>query len=198
MPNRKKLILLGGGGHCKSCIDVIEQEGIYKIIGILDTKELMGQTVLDYTIIGTDDDINQYIAQDCSFLITVGQIKSSAVRYKLALLLNKGNATLATVISPRAYISKYASISEGTIVMHDALVNASAIIGKHCIINTKALIEHDATIEDFCHISTSAVINGGVKVQSGTFFGSRAISQEYVTTEKNDFIKAGSIYKGRF
>ncbi len=30
---------MGGGGHCKSCIDVIEQEGKYKIAGIVDAKE---------------------------------------------------------------------------------------------------------------------------------------------------------------
>ena len=37
----QKLILLGGGGHCKSCIDVIEQESKYTIEGILDKKELL-------------------------------------------------------------------------------------------------------------------------------------------------------------
>jgi len=197
MPKRKKLILLGGGGHCKSCIDVIEQEGKYKILGILDRKESVGQTVLDYTVIGTDDDLDPYVTQGCSFLITVGQIKSPAIRHKLSHLLNKSNATLATVVSPRAYVSQHALVGEGTIVMHDAVVNAAASVGKHCIINTKALVEHDATIEDLCHISTSAVINGGVKVQEGTFFGSNAVSQEYVSTNKNDFIKAGSIYKGQ-
>jgi len=192
-----KLVLLGGGGHCKSCIDVIEQEKKYEIIGVLDREKLVGQTILDYTFIGTDDDIQKYVEAGCSFLITVGQIKSSDIRYKLAIILKENNAKLATVISPRAYVSSYAKIAEGTIVMHDVLINASASIGKHCIINTKALIEHDVSVEDFCHISTAAVINGGVKVQSGTFFGSNAVSKEYVSTQKDDFIKAGSIYKGQ-
>ena len=35
----KKIILIGGGGHCKSCIDVIEQEGKYRIAGIVDMAE---------------------------------------------------------------------------------------------------------------------------------------------------------------
>ena len=35
----KKIIVLGGGGHCKSCIDVIENENKYKIIGIVDKKK---------------------------------------------------------------------------------------------------------------------------------------------------------------
>lgn len=193
----EKLILLGGGGHCKSCIDVIEQEGKYKIIGILDNEELLGQNVLGYDFIGVDADINKFATQGYTFFITVGQIKSSAIRKKLFSLLNESNAKIATVISPRAYVSKHAEIGKGTIIMHDVLVNASASIGQNCIINSKALIEHDTVIEDFCHISTSAVLNGGVTIKEGTFFGSNAVSKEYIGTYRDDFIKAGSTYKGQ-
>ena len=33
------IILIGGGGHCVSCIDVIEAGKKYKIMGILDNKD---------------------------------------------------------------------------------------------------------------------------------------------------------------
>ena len=197
MPNRKKLILLGGGGHCKSCIDVIEQEDKYEIIGILDSKSLIGQEVLGYKFIGVDSDIGKFVKEDCAFLITVGQIKTSSTRNELFSLLRKNSAKMAIVISPRAYVSQHATVDEGTVIMHDVLVNSSVSIGKNCIINTKALIEHDVIIEDFCHISTSVVINGGVTVKEGSFFGSNAVSIEYVETEIDDFIKAGSVFRGR-
>ena len=193
----QKLILLGGGGHCKSCIDVIEQEGKYQIFGILDKEELVGQKILGYDYIGTDDDVSKFVNEDYTFLITVGQIKTSSIRQKLFSLLSKNSAQIATVISPRAYVSKHADIGKGTIIMHDALVNASASIGKNCIINSKALIEHDVHIEDFCHIATSAIINGGTIVREGTFFGSNAVSKEYITIKKDNFIKAGSTCKGQ-
>jgi len=192
----QKLILIGGGGHCKACIDVIEQEGIYKIVGILDKKELLGKKILEYRYIGTDDDIGKFSKEGYHFLITVGQIALSAIRKKLATILHENNAKIVTIISPRAYVSKYATIGKGTIIMHDVLVNVSVSIGEHCIVNTKVLIEHDVMIEDFCHISTSAVVNGGVKIKEGTFFGSNAVSKEYVETSSDDFIKAGTTYKG--
>ena len=34
----KEILLIGGGGHCKSVIDVIEHEGEFQIIGIIETK----------------------------------------------------------------------------------------------------------------------------------------------------------------
>lgn len=192
----RQLILIGGGGHCKSCIDVIEQEGCYKIIGILDKQEHVGQKVLGYEVVGTDDDIERFIIQGVYFLITIGQIHSSEPRKKIFLKLKKMEALVASVVSPRAYVSKHVCFEEGTIVMHDALLNAGASIGKNCIINSKSLIEHDVVIGDHCHISTGAVINGGVVVQEGTFFGSGAVSKECVSTVKNAFIKAGSVFLG--
>ena len=191
-----KLILIGGGGHCKSCIDVIEQEGKYKIIGILDSKDKLGEKILSYDVIGTDDDMRKYIFDDCYFLITVGQIKTYKTREKIYLKLQQEQAKFATVISPRAYVSQSASIGSGTIIMHDSIINAEAIIQENCIINTKVIIEHDSIIESHCHISTAAVINGNVTVSKGSFFGSNAVSKQGVATTKADFIKAGSCYTG--
>jgi len=189
----EKILLIGGGGHCKSVIDVIEQEKKYEIAGIIDKKELIGQNVLGYNVIASDDDLEMLHKQYKYAFVTVGQIKSNAVRVKLFNHLKQIGYILPTIISPIAYVSKYAIIEEGTIIMHQAFVNASAKIGKNCIINTKALIEHDATIEDHCHISTGAIINGGVVVKGGSFYGSNATSKEYI--EISGFIKAGSLTK---
>lgn len=48
----KKIISIGSGGHCKSVVDVIEQEGKFQIIGIVDKPELLGVKVLGYPVIG--------------------------------------------------------------------------------------------------------------------------------------------------
>jgi len=193
---KKKLILLGGGGHCKSCIDVIEQAGLHEIVGIIDQQEQLGELILGYKVIGTDEEIESLANKGNEFLVTVGQIKTAKIRERLFNQLREYNAKIATIISPRAYVSQYAEIGEGSIIMHDTLINADASIGKNCIINTKALIEHDAIIGDHCHISTAAIINGGVDIKQGTFFGSNATSREYVASLEVDFIKAGTVYKG--
>jgi len=189
----KEILLIGGGGHCKSVIDVIEQEGKYKIAGIIDKKELMGQEVLGYNVIGCDDDLKKLFTKYKYALVTVGQIKSNHLRIKLFTLLKEIGYELPVVISPLAYVSKHAKIEEGTVVFHHALVNAGAKVGINCIVNSKALIEHDATIEDHCHISTATVINGGVVVKENTFVGSNTTSKEY--SELNGFIKAGGVAK---
>jgi sugar O-acyltransferase (sialic acid O-acetyltransferase NeuD family) len=189
----EKILLIGGGGHCKSVIDVIEQEGKYEITGIIDKKELIGQDVLGYKVIACDDDLEKLFSQYKYAFVTVGQIKSNSLRVKLFNILKEIGYELPVIISPLAYVSKHAKIEEGTVVLHHALVNANAKIGVNCIINTKALIEHDARVENNVHISTGVIINGGVVVKENTFVGSNTTTKEYI--ELNGFIKAGGVVK---
>ena len=189
----KPLILLGGGGHCKSVIDVAESAG-YTILGILDKPELVGIKVLDYEIIGTDDDIPQYVDKT-EFLITVGQIKSPAIRKKLALLVMRAGGKFATVIANDAYVSKYATIGAGTVIMHKAVVNADACIGEHCIINTMANIEHEVQIGGFCHVSTGVMVNGNCVIGDEVFIGSGSVLYNGISVMNNAIIPAGSVVR---
>jgi sugar O-acyltransferase (sialic acid O-acetyltransferase NeuD family) len=193
---KKNLVLIGGGGHCKSCIDVIEATEQFNILGILDHKSKIGSELLGYKYIGCDEDIAKYKKKDALFLITVGQIESANLRKHLFKNVVISPEKLATVISPRAYVSKWARIGVGTIIMHDVLINAAAVIGENCIVNTKALIEHDCDIGSHCHISTGAIINGNVSISEGSFFGSNAVSVQSVSVAPSSFIKAGSCFKG--
>jgi sugar O-acyltransferase (sialic acid O-acetyltransferase NeuD family) len=191
----KKIILLGGGGHCKSAIDIIEQEARFEIAGIIDKHEVLGSKILGYPIIGNDFDLQSLAKKYKNALVTVGQIKSALVRIKLYNLAIKAGFTLPTVVSPNAYISKHSKIGNGTIIMGNVIVNANVSIGDNCIINSKALIEHDCLISSHCHISTNATINGGVTVGSKSFIGSNVTTKNNIIIKENSFIKAGSVVK---
>lgn len=188
--NGKNLILLGGGGHCKSVIDVAESAG-YTILGILDKPEEVGKKVLSYQVIGTDDDIDKYVDK-AEFVITVGQIKSSTVRRQIAERVEKAGGRFATIIAPDAVVSKYATIGQGTVILHHCVVNADARIGSNCIINTMVNIEHDVEIGDFCHISTGTMVNGTAKIGSDTFVGSGSIIYNNIEIPGRSIIPAGT------
>lgn len=190
--NKQPIILIGGGGHCISCIDVIEQTRQYEIIGILDQPEKEGTNVLGYPVIGSDDDLER-MAKDCpNFHITVGQIKSPKIRHSIYTKVKRAGGILPVISSPTAYVSQHAKIDEGTIIMHQAFVNAAASVGRCCIINSKALIEHEASIGDFCHISTATCINGQVSVGGNSFIGSNTVVSNNLSVSENTIVAAGS------
>jgi sugar O-acyltransferase (sialic acid O-acetyltransferase NeuD family) len=191
----KDIVLIGGGGHCKAAIDVIEQEGLFNIIGIIDKPEKLGENVLEYPIIGNDSELI-FLLKSCeNAIVTVGQIKSPYPRIQLFNRLLQLGFKLPTIVSPRAYISKHSSIGIGSIIMHDAVISAGVVIGDNCIINTKSIIEHGSNINNHCHISTNAVINGEVVLGEGSFIGSGVVTKECIKIDNNFFAKAGSVIK---
>jgi len=187
----EKIILFGGGGHCRSCIDVIEAGKKYQIAGIIDVAEKVNQSVLGYPIIGTDKDLGELVKKYRHFFITIGQIESADVRIEKFKFLNRLGVNFPVIISPVARVTGHAVIGEGTIIMHNVVVNAGAKIGRNCIINTGAIIEHDAVIGDHCHISTAAVVNGGTKIGSKTFLGSNSSTKQYIEIGEGSLINSG-------
>ena len=191
----KKIILVGGGGHCRSAIDVLETQNKYNIFGILDNSLSIDQDILNYKILGSDDNLRSFLKSVDCFLITIGQIKTPFSRLSCFQRVLDAGGELATVISPRAHVSKHARIATGTIIMHDVLINSNATIGQNAIINSMSLIEHDCVIGDHTHVSTGTLINGGVVIGDRSFIGSGAVIKEGVKIGDDVIIGSGCVVK---
>lgn len=170
----------GSGGHARACIDVIEIEGRFKIVGLIGRDEEVGSRILGYPVLGGDADLDRLRTENAHALIAVGQIKTPESRMRLFEMARRSGYELPVIISPRAHVSRHAQVGAGTIVMHGAVVNAGAAVGCNCIINSQSLVEHDAVIGDHCHVATAAAINSGVRVGPATFIGSNSTVRQLV------------------
>lgn len=182
----KQIILVGGGGHCKSCIEIIEAQKKFRIAGIIDKSK---DNDLNYKNLGNDNDIALFKKKFKYAFVTLGQIKDYK-KLSLFNLLKKLNFTIPIIISPESIVSKKSIIGNGTIVMHKALIGPSVSIGSNCIINNGSQVEHDSVIHDNCHISTGAIINGKVEVGKNSFIGSGAIIKNNIKIGDNVIIGA--------
>ncbi len=193
MSQKEDLILIGGGGHCRSCIDVIEAEGRFAIRGVVDANANLHAPVLHYELLGGEENIERLSKICRHFFIAIGQIKEWKPRLRLYEYLKSLHVTMPTIISPLAHVSRYAVVDEGSIVMHQAIVNSGAYVGTNCIINSNALIEHDVSVEDHCHISTAAIVNGGATIRRCSFVGSNAVIREGIEVGDNCIVGAGMV-----
>lgn len=176
------IVLYGASGHCKVIMDSIFLQGD-TIEAILDDSPKK-KHLYEIPIVKAGD---FKVSSDTLLTISIGDNK---VR---KMISEKISAKFHTVIHPKAVLSGYSSIGEGTVVMAGAIVNPDSVIGKHCIINTGAVIDHDCTIGDYAHISPNASLAGDVKVGEGTHIGIGASVIQGVTIGKWAVIGAGSV-----
>jgi sugar O-acyltransferase (sialic acid O-acetyltransferase NeuD family) len=185
---KQRIILIGAGGHARSCVDVIENIGNYEIMGYVGTESEVGMFSLGYQVIGADKDLEE-IRMSCDLaLVAIGQIESALVRKKIYEYLQSLEFKAPTIISDNAYVSERAVIGAGTIVMPGAVIMPNVKVGANCIINSKALLEHDVVVGDNSHISTGVIINGGTTIENECFVGSGAVVREGVIIGQNSFI----------
>jgi sugar O-acyltransferase (sialic acid O-acetyltransferase NeuD family) len=189
------LILVGAGGHAGSCIDVIQEEGKYRIAGLVGLKSQVGTKHFGVEVIGSDEELDGLANQYQYALVATGQIKTAEKRVQLFRLLKEKGFTLPSIIAPTAHVSLHSKIGEGTIVMHGAIVNFGASVGSNCIINSNALIEHDTQVGDHCHISTGSILNGNISIGKGSFVGSGAIIKEGMTVGAGSIIGMGLVVR---
>jgi len=189
--SKPKLILIGAGGHAHACIDVIEQNGGYQIVGLVGRPNELYDQHLGYAVIATDNELAALAKEHHCAFIAIGQIQTPNHRIRLYLRAIELGFKLPAIIAPTAYVSRRANIGTGTIVMHGAIVNAGATVGNNCIINTRALVEHDVMVADHCHISTGVILNGDVRVGPGSFVGSGSVIREGVTIEQRSVVGMG-------
>lgn len=186
-----ELVLIGAGGHSRSCVDVAEAAG-WKIAGFISPNDT--DQLYDHFRLGNDTWLLSWnIPAHIQCLIAVGQVKTATLRRQLYASLRQQQIPLATIISPHAYVSKHAAVAQGSVVMPGAVINASATVAENCIINSLALLEHDVTVGTHTHISTGARVNGGVSVGSGVMLGSGSVILPGVNIADDVIIGAGSL-----
>tara|TARA_B100000035_G_C21024716_1_gene565665 strand:- start:1807 stop:2388 length:582 start_codon:yes stop_codon:yes gene_type:complete len=188
----KKIILIGAGGHAKSCIDIITDLKKYKISYLLEKKKSKHFT--EYNKMNYNERNLLKIRKKIQLaLVAFGQIKDKSKRENVFNQLKKIGFKLPVIISKTSYVSKKSKILEGTIIMHKSIINTNVKIGYNNIINTGSIIEHDVSIGNHNHIAPGAIINGGVLIGNNCFIGSGSIIKQGLKIKNNSFIQAGEV-----
>ena len=187
----KKILLVGFGGHSKSCVEVINNLKKYKISFYLtNEKKDLSQSVLLYNETNLIKIFNKNIKLAH---IGIGQITNLKLRSKIYKQLINIGFKLPKIISKNSYVSKSTRIGSGSIVMNNAFINTDVSLGNNVIINSGAIIEHDCYISDDVHVSPGAIINGGVTIGKNCFIGSGAIIKQGISIPPFTLIQAGRV-----
>lgn len=190
----KKLVLVGGGGHCKSVLDAALAMKEYDEIVITDACLDPETVIMGCRVVGNDDVLPELRKNGFKYaFVTVGSIKSTSIRRKLVERLEGMGFQMPVICDPSAVVSTFAQIGEGTYVGKNVTINADSRIGKHCIINTGAIIEHECSVGDFSHVSVGATLCGDCDIETDCLIGAGSTVIQGVSVGSNSVIGAGAL-----
>lgn len=190
----KKLLLIGGGGHCRSVLDSVRRIGAWDEIGIIDNKQR--EAVSGIPIVGADEDMEALWTKGWrEAFVSIGSIgiEDAVLRRMRYQDAKRIGFSFPYIVDPTAVIAEDVNINEGVYVGKQAVINAGAHIEECAIINTGAVLEHGCQIGGFCHISTGAILCGSVCVGEQTHVGAGAVVRQGLTIGRNALIGIGSV-----
>lgn len=78
------------------------------------------------------------------------------------------SCSIASLVSPKAYVSPSAEIMSGCIIEPMAVVHTGCVICTGCIISAGAVVNHATTCCDGVHVDCNATVAGYCIVPAGT------------------------------
>lgn len=197
MDEKKRLVLIGGGGHCRSVLDAAKRMGLFEEIVVTDHSMVAGTEFMGCKVAGGDEVLPQLFQAGFGMaFVSVGSIKGTRLREELCRKVEAEGFGLPNIIDPSAVVSGYARIGKGVFVGKNAVINAGVRVGDMAIINTGAVIEHGCRIGSFSHVSVGAVVCGDSELGDSVFVGANATVIQGVRIGMGSIIGAGSLVLG--
>lgn len=190
--DKKSVLIFGGGGHAKMCIDIMKQTNSHTILGIVDDTIPVNTEVLGIPVLGKVNEIEKLIDKGLQQIILgVGGVLTKGFRKKTFTSLKQSGLQIPNIIHPSATIEPSVVLGEGNQIMQGAIVGSNVQIGNNCIINSGCIISHDTIIGDHVHIAPGAIIAGGVIIKDDTTIGMGCTIFLGLTIGKNVIIQNG-------
>ncbi|MCW8905866.1 MAG: acetyltransferase [Sedimenticola sp.] len=187
---KKALFILGAGGHGRVAADCAVEMGDWERIVFLDDNRCTSAVDEQWAVLGSLDTVFELAKEDDEVFVGIGDGK---VRNHWIQRVAESGLSMATLIHPRANVSRFSSIGDGSIVAAGACVNIGAVIGPGCIVNTGATVDHDCTLGACVHVCPGANIAGNVGIEEHSWIGIGSCIKQDIHVGKNVIVGAGSV-----
>lgn len=190
----KNVVLIGGGNQAHYCIDIIEREGKYNIVGIIDSVQEIGSIRFGYPVLGRQTDIDELAEVyniDCG-VITIGDNWSRYLVYS-DIIKRMPNFEFVNAIHPSVIIGNGVNIGYGVVAMAGVIFNPKASIGNFTFFATGAQVEHDCVIDDYSSISAGSLTGGHVHMGKFAALTLGVVVLDRLSIGENTVVGAGSV-----
>jgi sugar O-acyltransferase (sialic acid O-acetyltransferase NeuD family) len=190
----ENIVLFGGGNQVQYVIDIIEKEGKYRIIGIIDSVKEIGISVFGYKIIGRLDNLHE-LMQFNNFNAGFISIGDNYTRYFLynEIVKLKPDFKFINAIHPSSIIGNNVKFGIGVLAMAKCIFNPGSLIGDFTFFATAAQIEHDCIISDYASVSAGTILGGHVLIGKFSALTLGVVVLDRVSIGENTVVGAGSL-----
>jgi sugar O-acyltransferase (sialic acid O-acetyltransferase NeuD family) len=160
-----KIVLFGAGLNANVCIDILEQENKYQIVGIIDSISELGSVMYGYEVIGRQENIFTLIKKYKinGGVITIGDsfARNFVSDYILKII---PQFKFINAIHPSAILGRNVILGQGIVIGAGVIINPNSTIGNFCHLYTGSYLEHDCIMHDYSQLASGTITGGKVRI----------------------------------
>jgi len=170
LPNFQRLYIFGAGGFGREVAWLAEQAlgDSVELVFLVDQPEYMSDPINGIPV-QLLSEINSSI--EARFVIALG---NPARRRIIESTCRQCDHLPTTLIHPRAEISQWVKIGNGSILCAGVIITTNVNIEPHVHINLDCTIGHDVSIGEFSTLSPGVHVSGNVQIGCSVFIGTGA------------------------
>jgi sugar O-acyltransferase (sialic acid O-acetyltransferase NeuD family) len=183
---------MGASGHGKVVADVAREAGWERVV-FFDDRWPDLQCSGDWMVVGRFIDALQGAVSLDALIVAVGDARMR--KRWLRSGIDQG-MKLATLVHPRACVSRSARLGAGVVVVAGAVVNVASVVGDGAIVNTGATLDHDCELGEVAHLCPGSHVAGNVAIGEGAWVGIGASVKQGVRIGAWSTVGAGAAVIG--
>jgi sugar O-acyltransferase (sialic acid O-acetyltransferase NeuD family) len=190
---RKRLFIIGAGGHGRVVLDILLHAGEFNVVGFLDNNPaIRGRRVDGIPVYGSIDDLPR-LSRELETPHAIIAIGDNGTRRGLARQVAQLGIELVNAVHPAATLASNVTLGRNVVVCAGAVVCNHCHVGDSVILNTGCIIDYQTMIGEGSHICPGVRIAGRVKVEPGVFVGIGATVVPNVTLGYECIVGAGAV-----
>ena len=190
---KKRIVVVGASGHARVVLDICRRQGIYEVIGLLDSYKPLGSTCSGHPVIGSCRDLRSLISAEGIWggIVAIGD---NWVRSRIVAEMREAapDFRFVTAVHPFAQVAEGVVIGPGTAVMAGAVINPGSEVGEFCIVNTRASLDHECVMGDYSSLGPGAVVGGCTRIGAHSVIGIGAIVLQEIRIGSHAVVGAGA------
>lgn len=190
----KKIFLFGAGMHSQTCIDAIERQGKYEVVGIIDSKKKIGTFVDGYEVLGRIEDLKKIIS-DYNVKTGFIGIGTNWIRRNVSKEIYDMVPTFefVSIIHPSAIFGKNVVLGKGVLIGAQSFISSSCNIGSFCLVHQKTHLGLHNYMEDFSSISLGSITGGKVYIGECSAITVHATINDRIKIGRHSVVGSGSL-----
>ena len=163
------LLIVGASTYALVAYEIALDMGCFGKIAFVDDAKKIGPNGVE--VIATTKTMSDLACDYSNVIVAIG---NPDIRLSLIHQISQNeDFQIATLISPKAYVSTSAKIMSGSIIEPMAVVHSDCLVSTGCIISAGAVINHasrcgdgvhldcNSTVEGFCFVPAKTKLNAG-------------------------------------